>query len=198
MRAISGLNRAPGGSTLFRGEDISNLPPYARITRGIGYVQEGKRIFRSRTVEENLRLGAYTRRLSRRELDASLEAAYARFPVLGERRREPAGVLSGGQQQMLAIAQALGSEPQLLLLDEPSVGLAPALVKDVLVSVGELRDEGLAVLLVEQAVEVALEVADHVVVLDLGRVVHRGSRDDPDIHTAIENAYFGRLAGMKS
>jgi branched-chain amino acid transport system ATP-binding protein len=194
LRAISGLNRATSGSVLLDGDDITHLPPYARAARGLAFVQEGKRVFRSRTVEENLVLGGYARRARRTELAGGIAAAYERFPALGEKRREPAAVLSGGQQQMLAIAQALGSGPKLLLLDEPSVGLSPALVGQVLDTVRALRDEGLGILLVEQAVDVALGIADDVVVIDLGRVVFRGTRETPDLHRAVEDAYFGRLA----
>jgi branched-chain amino acid transport system ATP-binding protein len=194
MRVISGLNRAKQGEIIFKGEPITGLPPYKRVRQRIAYVQEGKRIFRFRTVEENLMLGAYARRVKRRDLEEDLDLAYQRFPVLRDRRQTQAGVLSGGQQQMLAIAQALISGPDLLLLDEPSAGLAPALVKEVFASVAQLRAEGLSVLLVEQAVDAALSIADDVVVIDLGQVVHQGRRDDPNLEAVIQDAYFGRAA----
>jgi branched-chain amino acid transport system ATP-binding protein len=191
MRVISGLIRPKRGTVILRGEDVTTVPPYKRVSRRIAYVQEGKRIFRFRTVEENLMLGAYSRRVSRRDLQEDFDLAYERFPALRDRRGTPAAVLSGGQQQMLAIAQALIARPDVLLLDEPSAGLAPALVQEVFASIAQLRTDGLSVLLVEQAVDAALSIADEVVVLDLGRVVHQGGRRDPGLESVIESAYFG-------
>jgi branched-chain amino acid transport system ATP-binding protein len=157
----------------------------------MSYAMEGKRLFHRRTVEENLLLGGYTKVRSRRGLRRRAEVMYERFPVLGERRRSRAGELSGGQQQMLAIAQALMAEPRVLLLDEPSGGLAPIIVKQVLAIVDELKAEGLGVLLVEQAAEQALRIADHVTVLDVGRVVIDKPASEIKDVSEIQHAYLG-------
>jgi branched-chain amino acid transport system ATP-binding protein len=193
LRAISGLNRCLEGSVHIDGKRVDQLPPYKRQKQGLSYVQDGKRIFRLRTVEENLLIGGYAQRLSRRKGQDLLEAAYQRFPILADRRAQRAGALSGGQQQMLAIAQALVIQPRYLLLDEPSAGLAPAIVADVLRTVEQLRDEGLGILLVEQSVDFALKVAAEVLVLDLGRTGLAGRAGEADLRTRIEHAYFGSL-----
>jgi branched-chain amino acid transport system ATP-binding protein len=193
LRAVAGLNRADAGSITFEGRDISGLPAHRRVGAGIGLVQEGKRIFRRRTVEENLLLGGYTRGLPKRKLRAEPEPIYAMFPVLADRRNTVAGQLSGGQQQMLAIGQALMAKPRLLMLDEPSGGLAPAIVAEVMAAVATLKETGIGVLLVEQAVAAAFEVADRVTVLDVGRVVlDRPAGEIPDVD-ALTEAYFGRV-----
>lgn len=192
LRAVAGLNRADAGSITFDGRDVTGLPPHRRVGAGIGMVQEGKRIFRRRTVEENLLLGGYTRGLPKRRLQAELDPVYAMFPVLADRRTTVAGQLSGGQQQMLAIGQALMAKPTLLMLDEPSGGLAPAIVAEVMATVAALKASGIGVLLVEQAVTAAFEVADRVTVLDVGRVVlDRPASEIPDADVLTE-AYFGR------
>lgn len=194
LRAIAGLNPVTSGSVLLDGKDVSRMPARKRVPLGLAYVQEGKRVFHRHTVEQNLVLGAYSTRLSRGELAERLDGAYARFPVLAGRRDVPAAGLSGGQQQMLAIAQALMSHPRVLLLDEPSGGLAPAVVGEVLASIRQLVEEGLAVILVEQAISFALALADDVVVMDLGRPALRASAREPGIEQAIEDAYFGRTS----
>jgi branched-chain amino acid transport system ATP-binding protein len=191
LRTISGLNQVTGGTVRLFGQEVTKLPPSERVRRGLGYVMEGKRLFHRRTVEENLLLGGYTKVRGRRALRRHADAMYERFPVLGERRRSRAGELSGGQQQMLAIAQALMAQPRVLLLDEPSGGLAPIIVKQVLAIVGELTADGLGVLLVEQAAEEAVRIADHVTVLDVGRVViDKPAAGIADI-AEIQHAYLG-------
>jgi branched-chain amino acid transport system ATP-binding protein len=191
LRAVSGLNRASAGTVRLLGRDVTTLAPSERVRRGLGFVMEGKRLFHRRTVEENLLLGGYTRLRSRRGLRRRAGAMYERFPVLGERRRSRAAELSGGQQQMLAIAQALMAEPRVLLLDEPSGGLAPIVVKQVLAIVEELKTEGLGILLVEQAAEEAVRIADHVTVLDVGQVViDKPAREISDV-AEIRSAYLG-------
>jgi len=169
LSAIAGLIGSSGDVT-FDGQPISG-PAYARARAGVALVQEGKRVFRQRTVEENLRIGGYVNRHRRGFIASGIEAAYARFPILEAKRGLPAGLLSGGQQQMLAIAQALMLDPRVLLLDEPSAGLAPAIVQEVFGEIARLRDEGLCVVLVEQLVDNSLSIADTVAVLDQGRVV---------------------------
>jgi branched-chain amino acid transport system ATP-binding protein len=194
MRTMSGLNRASGGTIRLLGQDVTALAPEERVSRGLGFVMEGKRLFHRRTVEENLLLGGYTRQRSRRGLRRRADAMYERFPMLAQRRRSRAGELSGGQQQMLAIAQALMAEPRVLLLDEPSGGLAPIIVKQMLQIVQELKAEGLGVLLVEQAAEEAVRIADHVTVLDVGRVVLDKPASEIADLTEISTAY---LAGRR-
>lgn len=192
LRAIAGVNRADSGSVAFQGRDITGVAAHKRVAAGIAFVQEGKRIFRRRTIEENLLLGGYTRRLGKRKLRAELDPVYEMFPILADRRHAASGQLSGGQQQMLAIGQALMAKPSLLMLDEPSGGLAPSIVAEVMAAVVKLKESGIGVLLVEQAVAAALEVADRVTVLEVGRVVmDRPAREvEAD---ALVSAYFGRV-----
>ncbi|WP_326835038.1 ABC transporter ATP-binding protein [Amycolatopsis rhabdoformis] len=170
LSTIAGLLRPFSGSVVFRGSDITKTSPPERARRGIALVQENKRVFKRRTVEQNLQLGGYS--MPRRKAAEAVSGAYDRFPVLGEKRAQRAGELSGGQQQMLAIAQALMPGPALLMLDEPSAGLAPVIVDDVLATVTALKKEGLGILLVEQLVDKAMSVADDVVVVEHGRMQH--------------------------
>ncbi len=191
LRTIAGLLRGTRGSIVLDGRDISARPPYQRAAAGVAFVQEGKRIFRSRTVEENLLLGVFATRVKRRQLGARVGAAYERFPVLATRRREAAGALSGGQQQMLAIAQALMRDPSVLLLDEPSAGLAPTVVADLYDVIAGLRDDGLAIVLVEQSVAWAKSVADRIVMIDLGRVIYYGEVQGARADAALERLHLG-------
>ncbi|GAA4485498.1 ABC transporter ATP-binding protein [Rhodococcus olei] len=193
LRAISGLNKVSGGSVEFDGQDIAKLPAHQRVRRGMAYVQEGKRVFHRQTVEQNLVLGGYVRRMRRSALRKEVERIYDLFPILGDKRGLLAGSMSGGQQQMLAIGQALMAEPKLLLLDEPSGGLAPVIVNEVMERVQVLKEAGLAVLLVEQAVEAAMSVADHVTVLDIGKVVMDSDAEGIDDLEVLKDAYFGRV-----
>jgi branched-chain amino acid transport system ATP-binding protein len=191
LRALSGLNQATAGTVTLLGRDVTTFSAADRVRSGLGYVMEGKRVFHRRTVEENLLLGGYTKVRGRRNLRRQADKMCERFPLLGARRRSRAGELSGGQQQMLAIAQALMAEPRLLLLDEPSGGLAPIIVKQVLAIVDELKADGLGVLLVEQAAEAAVRIADQVTVLDVGRVViDRPAGQISDL-AEIQRAYLG-------
>jgi branched-chain amino acid transport system ATP-binding protein len=191
LRTVSGLNQATAGSVRLFGKDVTKLTPSERVRLGLAYVMEGKRLFHRRTVEENLLLGGYGKVRGRRALRRQAGAVYERFPVLCERRRSRANELSGGQQQMLAIAQALMAQPRVLLLDEPSGGLAPIVVKQVLAIVDELKADGLGVLLVEQAAEEALRIADHVTVLDVGRVVIDKPAAEIESAAEIHHAYLG-------
>lgn len=172
LLGIAGLLRPTRGTVILDGTDITALPPHRRGALGLSLVPEGKRVFRPLSVHENLQMGAFARRVSGRAAGKLMEEMYERFPVLGRRRSALAGDLSGGQQQMLAIAQALMSRPRVLMLDELSSGLAPAVVDEVFEIVAALRADGIGVVLVEQLVSEMLSgVADDVVVLDGGRVV---------------------------
>jgi branched-chain amino acid transport system ATP-binding protein len=196
LLAVLGLSRMMGGSIEMEGRDVRGLPPYDRAKLGIGLVQEGKRLFRQRTVEQNLLLGGWTiPRPRRQRLKQAVARAYDRFPVLADRRHEQAGSLSGGQQQMLAIAQALVPEPRVLMLDEPSAGLAPIIVSEVLGVISDLRAEGIGILLVEQLVDAALEVADHVTVISRGRMAWSGPRAAVGGRQDILDAYLDSASG---
>jgi len=203
LSAIAGLlPTVSSGHITLEGVDLRRMTPYDRIARGLAFVQEGKRVFHRRTVEENLVIGGQTmphpllglRRGSR--IQAAIEEAYERFPMLAERRHTPAGKMSGGQQQMLAIAQALMPGPKVLMLDEPSAGLAPSIAADVFALVTRLKGDGLAVLLVEQVVEQALAIADEVMVLEGGRVVARGPVSAFDDAAVVRDLYLGRHERM--
>jgi branched-chain amino acid transport system ATP-binding protein len=190
LRAISGLTSPLEGQVILNGRDITKLPAHSRAALGIAFVQEGKRVFVDRTVEENLLLGTYSKRWSKARRKRACEQAYERFPILASRRRQRAGSLSGGQQQMLAIGAALISGPSVLLLDEPSAGLAPAIIDEVLTVVKNLCTEGMAVVLVEQNAEKALTIADSVLVLELGRVTVDVNAADADVSKLVRAAYF--------
>ncbi|MFC0861411.1 ABC transporter ATP-binding protein [Sphaerimonospora cavernae] len=192
LRAVSGLNKASAGTVHLAGRDVTRMPPHQRVRLGMAYVQEGKRVFHQLTVEQNLLLGGYPRGMRRSALRDEVQRIYELFPVLGSKRTLPAGSMSGGQQQMLAIGQALMAKPQLLLLDEPSGGLAPVIVSEVMERVESLKETGLGILLVEQAVEASVRVADHVAVIDMGRVVLSARADEVDDLHVIRDAYFGR------
>lgn len=193
VRTISGLNRPSAGSVTFDGARIDRLAPHQIVARGIAQVAEGKRLFPELTVEENLDLGAFVHRRDRAGIARDRDLAYARFPILAEKRRDPAATLSGGQQQMLALAQALMSRPRLLMLDEPSLGLAPLIVAEIFAIVRQVAAEGCTILLVEQMAAQALRIADRGYVLSTGRVVMEGTgaalRADP----ALGDVYFGSV-----
>jgi len=186
LRTLSGVQPASAGRIVFQGEDIQALPPHARVMRGIAQSPEGRQVFGPLTVEDNLRLGAFRRWDD--TVRGRLDAVYTMFPVLAERRRTPASSLSGGQQQMLAIGRALMAQPKLLLLDEPSLGLAPLLVDQILAAVVDLKQKGITVLLVEQNASAALAIADRGYVLEVGRIVHEGEGlallQDPKVRAA--------------
>lgn len=192
LLAFAGLLKARTGTITLFGRDITNLPVQRRIAEGLCCVQEGRRVFRRRTIADNLVLGTCASRLSRRERATRLERTFERFPVLADKRTSTADRLSGGQQQILAIAQALMAEPKVLLLDEPSAGLAPSILDLVMRTVAELKSEGLAIILVEQLVDRALGYADRVVVLDGGRIVHSGAADDADGFEIARDIYLAQ------
>ena len=173
LRAISGLLRAARGRIVFDGAPIHGAAPAAILRAGIAHCPEGRRVFPYLTVRENLEMGAYVRR-DRREVEDDLERVSTHFPVLTERRRQTAGTLSGGEQQMLAIARALMSRPRLILFDEPSLGLAPALVETTFGIIADIRRRGTTVLMVEQNAYLALRMADRAYVMETGRIVLEG------------------------
>ncbi|MCH8849220.1 MAG: ABC transporter ATP-binding protein [Chloroflexi bacterium] len=190
LRAISGLLRASQGTIEFDGQRIDRTAPERLVQLGISQVPEGRQIFSELTVMENLRLGAYTRRDNgvKRDLDRVVEY----FPVLGERQKQVAGLLSGGEQQMLAIGRALMAKPRLLLLDEPSLGLAPILVREIFEIIRAInKSEGLTILLVEQDAKLALDVAQHGYVLETGKVVLDDSAANLQQNDAVRRSYLG-------
>lgn len=191
LRAISGLLRPHGGSIVYDGVPIGRRPPDELVRRGISHAPEGRQVFPELTVRENLRLGAYTRR-ERTAWLAGSERVYAYFGRLRERREQLAGTLSGGEQQMLAIGRALMAAPRLLLLDEPSLGLAPLLVKEIFAIIQEIRAAGTTVLLVEQNVHLALAIADYGYVLETGRVAIAGRADQLRQREEVRRSYLGR------
>ncbi len=190
LNAIAGLVPASGGAIHWRGEAITNLPAYAIVPKGLALSPEGWRLFVSQTVEQNLHLGA-TALGDKKRLGALLERVFAVFPRLAERRRQRAGTLSGGERQMLAVGRALMSEPKLLMLDEPSLGLAPAVVEQLYDSLERLHQDGLTLLLAEQSVPLALEIADYAYVLQTGRTVLDGPAEKLETDPQVQRIYLG-------
>jgi branched-chain amino acid transport system ATP-binding protein len=194
LRTIAGLNTPRSGTIVVYGKDVRKSTPERRVADGISLVPEGRHIFGSLTVEENMMLGATTRSDGRRAVQADRGRMLSLFPILASRLRQRAGQLSGGEQQMLAIARALMAAPRLLLLDEPSLGLAPLIVDAVYQIIGELRRDGLTVLLVEQSIQRALLAADRAYVLGTGRVAVSGTAAELRAMPDLEQAYFGAVA----
>ncbi len=190
LNSICGLVKLAAGRIAFEGEDITHLPPHAIVARDIVQVPEGRAILAQMTVRENLELGGYRRR-DRAALHRDIQAMLERFPILGERRQMLAGTLSGGEQQMLAIARGLLARPRLLLLDEPSIGLAPQLVKQIFAIVAELQREGNTILLVEQNAKKALALADYAYVVERGRVALAGTGTELQRDPQVVRAYLG-------
>ncbi len=190
LRAISGLVRPQGGRICFGGKEITRFPPDRIVALGISHVPEGRRIFTRLTVCENLELGAYVRK-SKREVREAMERVFRRFPRLLERKNQLAGTLSGGEQQMLAIGRALMSEPRLLLMDEPSMGLAPMLVREIFAIIKELNEAGTTILLVEQNAQMALSVARRAYVLETGAITLAGPAADLARRKEVREAYLG-------
>ncbi len=191
LRAISGILRPSGGSILFEGEDITHLPPHKIVERGLCQVPEGRMIFPNLTVRENLEMGAYRRR-DRKAFGADFEYVFSMFPRLKERERQVAGTLSGGEQQMLAIGRALMGKPKCLMLDEPSLGIAPILVRTIFEKIGEInRELGLTVLLVEQNANLALKVSQRGYVLETGSVIIEDTSEALRANKRVRESYLG-------
>jgi branched-chain amino acid transport system ATP-binding protein len=193
LRTISGLSRPSSGDIIYSGRSIANLPSSEIVRVGIAHSPEGRRLFGSLTVAENLRLGSCTRS-DEEGVAADTERMFSLFPILRERRPQLAGTLSGGEQQQLALARALMAAPKLLLLDEPSLGVAPLLVKHIFEALAELKRQGMTMLLVEQNMKLALQLADRAYVLRTGSVVLSGSSADLQSDDRVAQAYLGAAA----
>lgn len=188
LKTVSGLLRSKGGSIAFDGADITKTEPHSIVKRGLAHVPEGRRVFLQMTVLENLEMGAFTQK---GVPEAELARVFERFPRLAERRRQTAGTLSGGEQQMLAMGRALMSRPRLVMLDEPSMGLAPLLVEQIFEIIRELRDGGATILLVEQNARMALSIADRGYVLESGRIALTDTARALLESEAVKKAYLG-------
>ena len=190
LRAISGLIPITSGEILFEGRNINGLPPQKIVRAGIAHVPEGRRLFPFMTVKENLMTGAYCRR-DKKEIQANLSTIYEHFPILRDRQYQRAGSLSGGQQQMLAIGRALMSNPKLLLLDEPSMGLAPLMVREVGRIIGEINRKEVGIIVVEQNAQMALRLAHQAYVLETGSITLQGKGSDLIQNEHVKKAYLG-------
>ena len=190
LRAISGLQKPQSGSILYGGEELTGLPAKEIVRRGIIHVPEGRRVFPDMTVAENLKIGAFLRRDSA-GIASDMEYVYSLFPRLKERSWQLAGTLSGGEQQMLAVGRALMSKPKVLMMDEPSLGLAPLVVKDIFSIIRDLKSEGITILLIEQNANAALRCADVGFVLETGSITMTGSGQELLTNEAVKAAYLG-------
>ncbi len=190
LKTVSGLIKVTGGSISFLGQPLNNLPPEKIVHMGISHVPEGRMVFTQRSVETNLQMGAFGRK-DKRAIRQDMEKYYDLFPILGNRRKQKAGTLSGGEQQMVAIARGLMKRPKLLFLDEPSMGLAPLLVNQIFKTIKELNKTGLSILLVEQNVKKALKITQRAYVIELGKIVHQGKSSDLLNSDEIRKSYLG-------
>ena len=189
LQTVSGLLRSRTGSIEFNGENISHVPAHKLVYKGLAQVPEGRRIFLQMSVEENLEMGAFTQKNA--GIDADLESVYEQFPRLRERKKQIAGTLSGGEQQMLAMGRALMSHPKLLMLDEPSMGLAPILVEQIFDIIRQLHKNGTTILLVEQNAQMAHSVADRAYVLETGKITLSGTGKELAESDEVRKAYLG-------
>ena len=190
LHTITGLLSPKKGSVLFEGQDITKIPAHKIVSLGMAHVPEGRRVFAQMTVYQNLKMGAYTRS-SKEEIEANLEKVYKRFPRLEERKNQLAGTLSGGEQQMLAMGRALMSNPKIILMDEPSMGLSPILVNEIFDIIQSVSASGTTVLLVEQNAKKALSIADRAYVLETGKIVMSGEASKLMNDDSIKKAYLG-------
>ncbi|NLJ76058.1 MAG: ABC transporter ATP-binding protein [Peptococcaceae bacterium] len=190
LKTISGLTRPKTGHIVFKDEDITRTPPEKIVGRGISQVPEGRRIFAAMSVIENLEMGAFLRK-DKANIEADIEMVFTRFPRLKERRKQTAGTLSGGEQQMLAIGRALMAKPALMLMDEPSMGLAPLLVQEIFEIIRDINEQGTTILLVEQNAHMALSIADYAYVIETGEIVLQGSAGELMHSEDVKKAYLG-------
>lgn len=190
LHTISGLIAPKKGSITFEGQEITKIPAHKIVENGLAQVPEGRRVFPSLSVLQNLKLGAYTRK-DKKEIDDTLKRIYERFPRLEERKNQPAGTLSGGEQQMLAMGRALMSKPRIILMDEPSMGLSPIFVNEIFDIIKQVSASGTTVLLVEQNAKKALSIADRGYVLETGKIVKEGKASDLLNDEAVKKAYLG-------
>ena len=191
LRAISGLQKAQSGSILYGGEELTNLPAKEIVRRGIIHVPEGRRVFPDMTVAENLKIGAFLR-TDQAAIAQDLDYVYSLFPRLKERNWQLAGTLSGGEQQMLAVGRALMSRPKVLMMDEPSLGLAPLIVKDIFSIIRRVNQDGITVLLIEQNANAALRIADYGYVLETGTIALSGTGEELLKSESVREAYLGK------
>ncbi len=189
MKTISGLLKPAQGEIIFNGETISKMSSDKIVVAGIAQCPEGRKVFPRQTVIENLRMGAFTRKDN--EVNKDIDEYFERFPVLGERRNQQAGFLSGGEQQMLAVARALMARPKLLMMDEPSMGLAPKVVDMIFDIIKTLKSEGMSILLVEQNAKQALKIADYGYCLEVGNITENGTAEELLASDAVQKAYLG-------
>ena len=190
LHTVTGLLRAKSGHIIYDGQDITKVPPHKIVTMGMAHVPEGRRVFANMTVLQNLKMGAFTRS-DKNEIDATIEKVYKRFPRLKERQNQTAGTLSGGEQQMLAMGRALMSQPKIILMDEPSMGLSPIFVNEIFDIIKEVSESGTTVLLVEQNAKKALSIADRAYVLETGRITLEGKASDLLHDESVQKAYLG-------
>jgi branched-chain amino acid transport system ATP-binding protein len=190
LKTISGISRPKSGRITFKGEEITRVLPERIVDRGISQVPEGRRIFAAMSVMENLEMGAFLRK-NKVEINEDIEMVFNRFPRLKERRKQTAGTLSGGEQQMLAMGRALMARPELLLMDEPSMGLAPLLVREIFEIIKDINSQGTTILLVEQNAKIALSIADYAYVIETGEIVLQGSARELMHSEEVKKAYLG-------
>ncbi|MEE1737344.1 ABC transporter ATP-binding protein [Streptomyces sp. BE147] len=190
LRTLSGLLKPLGGSIIFEGKPLTNIPAHKIVSLGIAHSPEGRHIFPRLTITENLLLGAYLRN-DKAGIEKDIQRAYSLFPILGERRKQAAGTLSGGEQQMLAMGRALMSQPKLLMLDEPSMGLSPIMMQKIMETIVELKAAGTTILLVEQNAQAALSLADQGHVMEVGKIVLSGTGPDLLHDESVRKAYLG-------
>ncbi|MER5480601.1 ABC transporter ATP-binding protein [Streptomyces sp. NPDC002734] len=190
LRTLSGLLKPSGGNIRFEGKDLSKVPAHKVVSLGLAHSPEGRHIFPRMSIEDNLRLGAYLRD-DKAGIAKDIQRAYDLFPILGERRRQAAGTLSGGEQQMLAMGRALMSQPKLLMLDEPSMGLSPIMMQKIMATITELKSQGTTILLVEQNAQAALSLADQGYVMEVGKITLTGSGRELLHDESVRKAYLG-------
>ncbi|MCX4833192.1 MULTISPECIES: ABC transporter ATP-binding protein [unclassified Streptomyces] len=190
LRTLSGLLKPSAGKISFAGEPLASVPAHKIVAMGLAHSPEGRRIFPRLTIAENLQLGAFLRR-DQAAVEKDMQRAYELFPILGERRKQAAGTLSGGEQQMLAMGRALMSQPKLLMLDEPSMGLSPIMMQKIMSTISELKAQGTTILLVEQNAQAALSLADQGHVMEVGSIVLSGSGEDLLHDESVRKAYLG-------